>query len=141
MKSGIAIHHLTVGQTYQKDVVITKEKVELFAKASGDFNPLHLDEEFARGTRFGRRIAHGMLTGGIISGIMGTEFPGYGTIYLSQTLKFLRPVYMDDVLNFKIEVQEIIKEKNRLVLGNEVTNQRDEKIATGVAVVMPPLPE
>jgi len=141
LKSGTDIHHLKVGQTYSKDVTISGERVELFARASGDTNPLHLDEEFARGTRFGQRVAHGMLTGGIIGGILGTEFPGFGTIYLSQEIKFMRPVFIDDILTIKLEVIEVIKDKNRLVLSTEVTNQRGEKVATGTAMVMPPVGE
>ncbi|MCF8040861.1 MAG: MaoC family dehydratase [Desulfarculaceae bacterium] len=141
MESGTDIHHLKVGQAYSKDVVITGERVELFARASGDTNPLHLDDEFARGTRFGQRVAHGMLTGGIIGGILGTEFPGFGTIYLSQEIKFILPVFIDDMLTIKLEVKEIIKDKNRLVLSVEVANQRGEKVAVGTAVVLPPVPE
>ncbi|MCB2190041.1 MAG: MaoC family dehydratase [Deltaproteobacteria bacterium] len=135
------IQHLRVGQSYSKDVVITSERVELFAKASGDFNPLHLDDEFARSTRFGQRVAHGMLTGGIVGGILGTEFPGHGTIYLSQDIKFLRPVFIDDVLTIKLEINEVIIDKNRLVLTTEVSNQRGEKVAVGTARVLPPVSE
>ena len=141
LESRIGIQHLKVGQTYRKDLLITGEMVELFARASGDTNPLHLDDEFARGTRFGQRIAHGMLTGGIIGGILGTEFPGFGTIYLSQELKFIRPVFIEDKLTIEIKVLEIIENKNRLVLSTEATNQRGEKVASGTAVVLPPVDE
>lgn len=139
MKSGTDIHHLKMGQGFRKEVVITGERVELFARASGDTNPLHLDDEFARGTRFGQRVAHGMLTGGIIGGILGTEFPGFGTIYISQELKFMRPVFIDDKITIEIEVTDVIKDKNRVVLSMDVTNQRGEKVAVGTAVVLPPV--
>ena len=141
MESRIGIQHLKVGQTYRKDVLITGEMVELFARASGDTNPLHLDDEFAHGTRFGQRIAHGMLTGGIIGGIIGTEFPGFGTIYLSQELKFIRPVFIEDKLTIELDVIELVENKNRLVLSTEVTNQRGEKVVVGTAVVLPPVDE
>lgn len=141
MESRIGIQHLKVGQTYRKDILITGEMVELFARASGDTNPLHLDDEFARSTRFGQRIAHGMLTGGIIGGILGTEFPGFGTIYLSQEIKFIRPVFIEDNLTIELEVIEIIENKNRLVLSTDVVNQLGEKVAAGTAVVLPPVDE
>lgn len=141
MESRIGIQHLKVGQTYRKDILITGEMVELFARASGDTNPLHLDDEFARSTRFGQRIAHGMLTGGIIGGILGTEFPGFGTIYLSQEIKFIRPVFIEDKITIELEVIEIIENKNRLVLSTDVVNQLGEKVAAGTAVVLPPMDE
>ena len=141
MESGISIDRLKVGQVYSKEVEISGERVELFARASGDTNPLHLDEEFAKGTRFGQRVAHGMLTGGIIGGILGTEFPGFGTIYLSQELKFMRPVFIGDKITIDLEVKEIVAEKNRLVLSTNVSNQRGEKVAAGTAVVLPPVNE
>ncbi len=138
MESGIDIHHLEVGQSYRKSVVISQERVELFARASGDTNPLHLDDNFAKGTRFGRRVAHGMLAAGIIGGIFGTEFPGYGTIYLSQEIKFIRPVFVGDEITFVVEIIEKIIDKNRLILSTVGHNQHGEKVVEGKAVVLPP---
>lgn len=138
MKSGIDIQQLKVGDGYSKELVITKEMVELFARATGDTNPLHLDDQFARSSRFGQRVAHGMLTGGIIGGILGTEFPGFGTIYLSQEIKFIHPVFIDDKLTIEIKIIDRVKDKNRLILSTDVTNQRGEKVAEGKAMILPP---
>lgn len=138
MTAGSNITQLKLGQSYSSEVVISEERVELFAQASGDTNPLHLDEEFAKGTIFGQRIAHGMLTGGIIGGIIGTKFPGFGTIYLSQDLKFIRPVLIGDKLTILLEVTDLIVDKNRVILSTTVTNQREEKVVLGKAVVLLP---
>ena len=96
MEKGATIDQLEVGQIHQSSVTITGEMIERFAQVTGDDNPIHLDEDFAKGTRFKSRVAHGMLVAGILSGVLGTGFPGVGTIYLSQTLKFLKPVFIGD---------------------------------------------
>jgi 3-hydroxybutyryl-CoA dehydratase len=138
MKKAITIDQLTVDQTYEKSVTVTEEMIERFAQAIGDHNPLHLDEKYAKGTRFKTRVAHGMLQAGILSGILGMEFPGVGTIYLSQTLKFTRPVFIGDTIAFHLKVLELIQEKNRIRLETVCTNQKGETILTGEALVMPP---
>jgi acyl dehydratase len=115
---------------------VTEADVERFAEVTGDTNPVHIDEEFAAGTRFGRRIAHGMLIGSYISGLIGTDFPGPGTIYLSQTLKFTAPVYLGDTLTVRATVAGYRPEKQILTLETVVINQRGEKVVTGEAVCM-----
>ena len=113
MEKGMTIDRLSVDQTYEKEVTITAEMIDRFAQATGDHNPIHLDEAYAKDTIFKTRVAHGMLQAGVLSGILGTEFPGVGTIYLSQTLKFMKPVFIGDRLTFRLSVLELIKEKNR----------------------------
>ncbi|MDH3885828.1 MAG: MaoC family dehydratase [Desulfobacterales bacterium] len=129
---------LRVGQTYKKSWAITAELIEGFARVTGDYNPIHLDEDYARQTVFEKRVAQGMLGAGLLSGVMGCEFPGTGTIYLSQTLKFLKPVFVEDEITLRLEVLEIIDEKNRVRLETAFTNQEGEAVITGEALVMLP---
>ena len=138
MEKGLTINQLAVDQTYDKKITITSDMIENFAEATGDHNPLHLDEEFAKGTQFKTRVAHGMLQAGILSGILGTEFPGVGTIYLSQTLKFVKPVFIGDEVTFHLKVLELIEEKNRIRIETICENQKGEAVVTGEALIMPP---
>ena len=138
MEKGITIDQMEVGQTYESKVTITEDMIQRFAQATGDHNPIHLDEDYARGTIFKTRVAHGMLQAGIISGVLGMHFPGVGSIYLSQTLKFLKPVFIGDEITFSLKVLELFKEKNRVRLETICTNQKDETVLTGEALVMPP---
>jgi 3-hydroxybutyryl-CoA dehydratase len=129
---------LTVGQTYKTSFAITTELIEGFARVTGDHNPIHLDEDYARQTVFEKRVAQGMLGAGLLSGVLGCRFPGTGTIYLSQTLKFLKPVFIGDEITLRLEVLEIINAKNRVRLETAFTNQKGETVITGEALVMPP---
>ena len=138
MEKGLTIDQLTVGQIHESSVTITEEMIERFVQATGDRNPIHLDEDYAKGTVFKTRVAHGMLQAGILSGVLGTRFPGVGTIYLSQTLTFLKPVFIDDEITFRLSVVELLKEKNRARLETVCFNQRGETVLTGEALVMPP---
>jgi 3-hydroxybutyryl-CoA dehydratase len=138
MEKGMTIDQLKVGQTHESSVTITAEMIELFAQATGDHNPIHLDEDYAKGTIFKTRVAHGMLQAGILSGVVGTRFPGVGTIYLSQTLKFLKPVFIGDEITLRLRVLELFKEKNRVRMETICINQRGETTLTGEALVMPP---
>ncbi|MDQ2908172.1 MAG: MaoC family dehydratase [Candidatus Eremiobacteraeota bacterium] len=115
---------------------VTARDVERFAAATGDTNPVHLDEAFAGTTRFKRRIAHGMLVGSYISSLIGTDFPGPGTIYLSQTLKFTAPVYLGDTLTVRATVAGYRPDKQILTLETVVTNQNGAKVVTGEAVCL-----
>ena len=128
---------LSVGQTVTREYRITESEVRAFADASGDHNPLHLDENYAQGTRFGRRIAHGMLLGSYISALIGMELPGEGTIYMKQELNFLRPVYYGDIIRVEIRVAELIQEKKRAVLSTNCYNQENEQVIVGTAMVKP----
>jgi len=138
VEKGMTIDRLEVGQIHESSFTITGEMIESFAEATGDHNPIHLDEEYARGTIFKTRVAHGMLQAGILSGVLGTRFPGVGTIYLSQSLKFLKPVFIGDRITFRLRVVELLREKNRARLETVCINQRGETILTGEALVMPP---
>lgn len=138
MKKGMTIDQFIVDQTFEKQVTINDEMIKGFAAATGDNNPIHLDAAYAKDTRFKTRVAHGMLQAGILSGILGMEFPGMGTIYLSQTLKFTRPVFIGDIIRFHLKIIEINMEKNRLRLETVCTNQDEKTVLIGEALVMPP---
>jgi 3-hydroxybutyryl-CoA dehydratase len=135
---GLTIEELTVGQSYETSFVITAELIEGFAEVTGDHNPIHLDEDYASKSIFKQRVAQGMLQAGLLSGILGCHFPGVGTIYLSQTLKFIKPVFIKDQITLRLEVLEIIGEKNRVRLETLFTNQNGEAVITGEALVKPP---
>ena len=135
---GRNITQLNVGDRAEFTKTVTAHDVVLFAGVSGDHNPVHLDETYAQNTMFKTRIAHGMLVGSLFSTVLGTELPGEGTIYLGQDLKFLRPVFLDDVITATVTVSELVTEKNRVRLETVATNQRGEVVVTGSALVMPP---
>ncbi len=115
---------------------ITDADVRMFAEATGDLNPLHLDEEYAKETRFGKRVAHGMLTAGMISAVLGTELPGPGTIYLGQTLKFLAPVFLGDTVTATVTLREYIREKGRMTFDTVCTKADGTEVVTGEANVL-----
>ena len=117
---------------------ITESDVVLFAGVSGDFNPAHVDEESAKNGVFGQRVAHGMLSASFISAVLGTRFPGPGTIYLSQQLKFVKPVFIGDTITATVTAVEQISEKNRLKLHTIVTKQDSTVVIDGEAIVIPP---
>jgi len=127
---------VSVGDTYACEFEITEEMVKLFAEATGDRNPIHLDESYAKGTRFKSRIAHGMLIAGLISNVLGTQYPGQGTVYLSQTLNFKKPVYLGDRVKVALEILTILSEKNRLRLKTVCQNQTAAIVLDGEAEVM-----
>lgn len=127
-----------VGQSASICKTISETDVYLFAGITGDMNPAHLDETYASGTRFQRRIAHGMLSAGLISAVLGTRMPGPGSIYMGQTLKFVTPVYFGDTLTATATIKELIPEKNRAVLTTEVVNQDGVTVTTGEATLLLP---
>lgn len=122
--------------TYQK--TCTEEDVLLFAKVSGDVNPVHLDESFAKETQFGQRIAHGMYTGALVSAALAIELPGPGTIYLGQEIKFRAPVFIGDTITVNLEVEAIREDKNIVTLACNCTNQHGKTVAIGTATVIAP---
>lgn len=127
-----------VGQKSSFSKQITEHDVATFAELSGDKNPLHLDEEYAKRTRFGRRIAHGMLTTSLISTVIGTQLPGVGSIYMSQSIKWVKPVYLDDTVTATAEITAIRADKGIITLKTACTNQKDEIVAEGEAVALHP---
>lgn len=126
----------SVGDSYSSAKTIQAEDIELFAQVSGDDNPVHLDESFAAGTRFKRRIAHGMLSASLISAILGTKFPGPGTIYLGQSLKFLAPVYIGDTVHTTVVVESFDPVKGKMVLKTICANQDGVEVISGQAEVL-----
>jgi 3-hydroxybutyryl-CoA dehydratase len=137
-RKGLTINQLSVGQSYEKRFAVTAELIERFAEVTGDHNPIHLNEQYASKSIFKQREAQGMLQAGLLSGILGCHFPGVGTIYLSQTLKFIKPIFIEDQITLRLEILEIISEKNNVRLQTLFTNQKGEAVITGEALVKPP---
>ena len=113
-KHGLFLEDLKIGQVANYKKKISEKEINIFADITGDNNPVHLDEKFARFSIFKKRIAHGFLTGSLISTVIATKLPGPGSIYLSQNLKFLAPVFIDDLVRVKVTVEEIDQEKKKI---------------------------
>jgi len=137
---GKSIHELKVGYSAQISKVITESVVNDLAKAIGDFNPIHTDQAYAEKTIFKGRIAHGVLSVGLLSNVLGNILPGHGTIYLSHEIKFLAPVRIGDTITAKVEIIELFPEKNRVKFRTTCANQNGEIVVDGMAWVMPPKP-
>lgn len=118
---------------------ITQKEIESFAWLSGDYNPAHIDAEYADNSLFKRRIAHGMWGGALISAVLGTKLPGPGTIYLEQNLKFLKPVFPDDTITAKVTIIKKHEKKPILTCQCDVVNQEGERVIEGIATVMAPI--
>jgi len=135
--TGLTMEDVAVGDVAEITYPVTAETIREFVTASGDDNPIHSDTAFAAATRFGRVIAPGMLTGSFVSSVIGTRLPGPGTIYLSQSFRFMRPVYIDDQVTARVEVVERVLERNRLRLATTCVNQHGELLLEGEAWVLP----
>ncbi len=131
---------LQIGQAAEFAKTVTETDVVLYAGITGDLNPAHINQVEAERSRFGGRIAHGMLTAGLISAVLGTRLPGPGTIYLEQTLRFTRPVRIGDTVTARVEVIELIEKRRRVRLATRCTNQEGEVVLEGEALVMLPAP-
>ncbi|MGI6712439.1 MAG: MaoC family dehydratase [Bacillota bacterium] len=129
---------LKIGDSVWMEKTVSETDIYNYAGITGDFSSLHVNEERAKNSRFGRRIAHGMLLAGFISAVLGTQLPGIGTIYVSQSIKFLKPVYIGDTVRAQVEVIEIDSVKRRVKLKTTCTNQQGEDVLIGEAVVIPP---
>jgi acyl dehydratase len=129
---------ISIGQTASYSKCVEEQDVQLFAAVSGDVNPVHLDAEFAAGTAFKERIAHGMLTGAVISAAIAMELPGPGSIYLGQSLRFRLPVKIGDTVTVELEVTEKREDKGFVTLDCKVRNQDGKTVATGTAEIMAP---
>jgi 3-hydroxybutyryl-CoA dehydratase len=125
--------HFTIGEEATFTKIISDEDITTFAKISGDENPVHVNDAYAKGTMFGGRIAHGILVAGLISAVLGTVLPGPGAIYMSQQLRFLAPVRPGDEATARAKVTEWDSEKGRITLLTEVTNQDGVTVITGEA--------
>jgi len=119
-------------------LAITEQGIRQFADFVGDRNPMHLDDAFAANTRFGRRIAHGMISAGLISAVLGTKLPGPGTIYLSQSLQFTAPVFPGDVVTATVTVTKLREDKPIATLETVCTTENGEVVLRGEAVVVFP---
>ena len=132
------IKQFSVGQTASMSKTVSEFDVYSFAGITGDFNPAHVNEAYAATTSFKKRIAHGMLSAGFVSAVLGTKLPGAGSIYAGQTMKFLSPVYIGDTITASVTVKEIIEERRRIILTTEVTNQDGVTVFTGEATIFIP---
>jgi 3-hydroxybutyryl-CoA dehydratase len=134
---GKSIDEMTIGESAQFSKTISEFDVYQFAGVTGDFNPAHINEVYAAGTFFETRIAHGMLSAGLISAVIGNQLPGNGAIYIKQELNFKAPVRMGDTITARVEVAEINKDKNRVRLATTCSNQSGTIVLDGHAVVSP----
>lgn len=135
---GYTIDEMEIGQKATFSKTISESDVYMFAGVTGDVNPAHVNEAYARTTPFKTRIAHGILSAGLISAVLGTQLPGPGAIYASQTLKFTAPVRIGDTITATATVKELIPERNRAVIETVCRNQEGVVVTTGEAVLLPP---
>jgi 3-hydroxybutyryl-CoA dehydratase len=134
--TGKTIDELSVGDHAEITRVVDEGDIAAFVDAIGDFNPLHVDRDYAATTPFGEPIAPGIFTAGLISAVIGTKMPGPGTIYLAQTLEFMKPVRAGDLITARVDVVEVIEAHNRVRLRTVCLNE-EEEVASGEALVMP----
>jgi 3-hydroxybutyryl-CoA dehydratase len=137
---GKTIDQLNVGDAAEFSKTVSESDIYQFAGITGDFNPAHMNEAYAKKTFFKTRIAHGMLSAGFISAVIGTKLPGTGSIYIKQDLNFLAPVRIGDTITARVEVIEIVDGKNRVRLKTICVNQEGTQVLSGEAVVSPPKP-
>lgn len=137
MKNGKSLEELTIGMKAQTRTEVREKDIEQFAEISGDRNPVHLDEAFARTTPFKGRIAHGMLTASYISAVFGTELPGPGSIYLSQSLRFKAPVRIGDQVDTEVTITAIDPEKARVSFST-ICRIQDKIVLEGEALLLVP---
>jgi 3-hydroxybutyryl-CoA dehydratase len=135
--NGLFLEDLKVGQTAMFGRTVTDADIAAFAGVSGDTNPIHLHDGFARGTRFGQRIAHGLLSASYISTVIGTKLPGPGAVYLSQTMQFMAPVIVGDTITAVATITAIDEKRRRITLKTQCLNG-SKIVIDGEAVVMVP---
>ena len=135
MKS-LTIDDIQIGQSASLQKAFTMDEVQTFADVSGDHNPLHLDDDYAKGTLFGRPIVHGALTSALFSAILGQELPGLGSIYVAQEVQFLAPIYIGEEVVAEVKVVEKIK--NRLILETKITKPDGTIACQGKSTIIPP---
>lgn len=135
MKSIKAFH---IGQTAELTHLYSENEVNVFAVISGDHNPIHLDLEYAKKSIFGKKIVYGFLSGSLISAVLGNVLPGEGSIYMSQTMNFIRPVFIGDEITAKVVITNIDEEKKRILLDTVCTNQNGKNVIEGSALMYYP---
>jgi len=124
------------GDKASRTHTISDDMIQVFADLTGDHNPVHLDDAYAAGTRFGRRIAHGMIAAGLISATLANDLPGPGSVYISQTLQFKAPVYPGDTITATVEVRAVHPDKPIVTLATVCANQDDVVVVAGEAVML-----
>ena len=134
----IPLDQLTVGDSAESRKTISESDVYLFAGVTGDFNPLHVDAEYAKTTPFGARVAHGPLTFSLCAGLLGTELPGLGTVAVTNQVTYEAPVFIGDTIAVRVEVAELDPDRNRATMAVTWTNQDGTRVASGSMVVKPP---
>jgi acyl dehydratase len=127
---------ISLGQKAERSTLISAKLVADFAALTGDDNPVHLDEQYAAKSIFGRRVAHGMIASSLIASLMGSELPGWGTIYLGQNLEFRAPVFIDDTVTVSVEVLEKDDKTKRIKLKTQAVNQDGRLVINGQALVL-----
>ncbi|MNK76769.1 (R)-specific enoyl-CoA hydratase [compost metagenome] len=133
----VPITEIEIGMKASYSQTITDSDIKAFAGLSGDHNPVHVDSEYAAKSRFGKRIAHGLMSAGFFSAIFGTRVPGPGCVYVSQNLNFLRPVYIDDTVTAEVEVTKVDQEKRRISFDT-ICRVKGKKVITGSAEIFIP---
>lgn len=131
---------LNVGDAAELTRIVTDADIRRFADLIDDHNPIHLDDEFARASRFGKRIAHGMFGAALISGLLATRLPGPGAIYISQSLQFRNPIFLGDTVTVRAEITRVRSGKNVFTIATSVSTQDGTRAIDGEAVVMLPTP-
>jgi 3-hydroxybutyryl-CoA dehydratase len=137
---GKTINELHLGDSAEFAKTISESDIYLYAGITGDFNAAHINEAYEQKTFFKTRIAHGMLVAGLISGVGGNMLPGPGAVYVRQELDFLAPVHIGDTITARVEVLEIMKDKNRIKLRTTCVNQDGVQVLDGLAILSPPKP-
>ncbi len=135
---GKTIDELHIGDTAEFTKTISESDIYLFGGVTGDLNPAHINESYAKNTFFKGRIAHGMLLAGFISGVIGMKLPGPGSIYIRQELKFIAPARIGDTITARVEITQMQSEKNRITLRTTCTNQENTLVMDGEAMISPP---
>jgi 3-hydroxybutyryl-CoA dehydratase len=136
--NSVPIDQLHVGDAKESRKTVSETDVYLFAGITGDFNPMHVDAEYAKTTPFGARVAHGPLTLALCAGVLGTELPGLGTVAVSNHIEYQRPVYIGDTITVRVEVAELEPERNRATMAITWRTQDGDQVAEGAMVVKPP---
>ena len=137
---GKTLNEIKIGDQAEFAKTISEFDIYMFAGITGDFNPVHINEDYAKQTFFKTRIAHGIMTAGFISTLLGTQLPGPGSIYIKQDLKFLAPVKIGDTITARVEVVEILDKKRWVRLKTTCFNQDDTQVLDGEAIISPPRP-
>ncbi|PHR61644.1 MAG: (R)-hydratase [Robiginitomaculum sp.] len=140
-KRGYYLDEMSIGMFAENTMVVSGDKIDTFAKLSGDFNPIHVDEEFAKASMFGKRIAHGALSASLISAILGNDLPGPGAVFVELNMRFRRPAFIDDTITARAEVVEINERTGRVKMKVSCSVNGKQIIRGDAGVVVPKRPE